>query len=117
MRVDNEATATRSGRSELPTRNEPNARNGESLPVTRRFDPSRHDIWRRWRSLHHDILAHVRACERLGVELTVERLADELDEARGLVERRTRELASLQLVCLEDDGRVLPDHGARRMCG
>lgn len=75
------------------------------------------DVWQRWRSLHDDILRHVRACDRLGITLTVEQLADELDEARGLVERRVEELHSLQLITSHRDGRVELDTSSQRLCG
>lgn len=75
------------------------------------------DVWQRWRSLHDDILRHVRACDRLGIDLTAERLAEELDEALGLVERRLEELRSLQLISWGGDRRIELDIGSRLMCG
>lgn len=74
-------------------------------------------VWQRWRSLHDDILRHARACDRLGIELTIAQLAEELDEALGLVERRVEELSSLQLVQVQKDGRIELDTGSQRMCG
>lgn len=74
-------------------------------------------VWQRWRSLHDDILRHVRACDCLGIELTIEQLAEELDEALGLVERRTEELCSLQLIQVHKDGRIELDACSQRMCG
>lgn len=74
-------------------------------------------VWQRWRALHDDILNHVRACDRLNVELTAGQLAEELDEALGLVERRLEELSSLQIVYCHSDGRIELDSGYRLMCG
>ncbi|TWT98006.1 hypothetical protein Pla108_21610 [Botrimarina colliarenosi] len=100
---------------------------GQSLPYARPIPPvSGCDlqygapgvrVWQRWRSLYDDILAHVRACDRLGVDLTVGQLAEELDEALGLVERRLEELGSLQILYCHGDGRIELDSGYRRMCG
>ena len=64
---------------------------------------------RRWRSLREEVLGHVRSRRDLqGVELTIERLADELDEALGLVERRVEELRWLGLVSVSAEGRIEP---------
>lgn len=74
-------------------------------------------VWQRWRSLHDDILRHVHACDRLGIVVTIDLLAEELDEALGLVERRTEELQSLQLISCGRDRRIELDSGSRLRCG
>ncbi len=86
-------------------------------PNVRAHNAHRPGVWQRWRSLHDDILRHVRACDRLGINLTVGQLAEELDEALGLVERRLEELVSLQLLQFRSDGCIESDPGSRLMCG
>ncbi|MCA9239853.1 MAG: hypothetical protein KDA37_06625 [Planctomycetales bacterium] len=74
-------------------------------------------VWQRWQSLRGDILRHVHECDRLGECLTVDKLANDLDEALGLVERRVQELQSLRLLCVHADRRIELPTSSRRMCG
>lgn len=86
------------------------------LPITRSCART-NGVWQRWRSLHDDLLRHIHACDRLGIEITINQLAEELDEALGLVERRIEELQSLQLICVDKERRVELDPGSRLRCG
>lgn len=98
-----------------------NFASGQSAPVftnaSQRVPPHARSPWQLWRSLRSDILRHLHECDRLGVSITVEKLAEELDEALGLVERRAQELQNLQLVCLHADRRIELQTGSRRKCG
>ncbi|MEO0530476.1 MAG: hypothetical protein AAF266_07825 [Planctomycetota bacterium] len=86
------------------------------LPIDRSVGPA-NSVWQRWRSLHDDILRHMRACDRLGIDVTIDQLAEELDEALGLVERRAEELQSLRVISVGKDRRVELGPGSRRLCG
>ena len=74
-------------------------------------------VWRQWRSLRGDMLRRLHECDRRGVTVTLDQLADDLDEALGLIERRAAELQAPQLVHCHSDRRIEVVTGAARKCG
>ncbi|TWT77845.1 hypothetical protein Pla123a_16410 [Posidoniimonas polymericola] len=74
-------------------------------------------VWQRWASLRSDILRHIHACDQSGKALTIDQLAADLDEALGLVERRTQELQSLRLIRCHEDRRIELEPGSQLKCG
>lgn len=90
-----------------------------NLPVDSRprFSPRPAGAWQRWSSLRGDILRHLHSCDSAGASVTVDQLAEQLDEALGLVERRAEELESLRLVRFHPDRRIELYPASRQMCG
>lgn len=63
------------------------------------------------------MLRHIHECDRLGAPLTLDKLAEDLDEALGLVERRALELRSLRLIHWDQDRRIELGATPQRLCG
>ncbi|MEM9657423.1 MAG: hypothetical protein AAF961_03595 [Planctomycetota bacterium] len=72
-----------------------------------------HDDWSAWGDLPHDIVRHVRACDKQGLRLDLESLAEALGQPLKLVAECAESLRRLQLVRIRRSGVVVLDYGAR----